>query len=81
MSHPTRGDEPQYEVTLTLRVTTMVGFARGAGLPDHAEITPSDAIENAIGSGISGGEGSIESLLDYLGFELALPIEGEAVLL
>lgn len=76
MSHPTRADEPEYEVTLTLRLTTVIPFARGAGLPDDTPITPSDAIENAIGC-------LPESVFDGFGgeFTVALPIDGEATLL
>jgi hypothetical protein len=47
--HPKRRDEPEYAVTLTIRLTTTVRFARGEGLDDDAEILPSDAVANAIG--------------------------------
>lgn len=82
--HPTRMDEPDYLVTLTIRLTTRIGFARSAPYgspegtsPDDADIiTPSDAIENAIGT-------LPASVFDGFGgeFVIALPIDGEATLL
>jgi hypothetical protein len=80
----TRFDEPDYMVTLTIRLTTRVGFARSAkyGSPrgtspdDEDIITLSDAIDNAIGA-------LPEDVFDGFGgeFTIALPIDGEAVLL
>lgn len=69
----TRADEPRFDVTLTVRLSTTVAFARGAGLPDDTEIRPSDAIENAISM-------LPEDVFDGFGgeFIVALPIEGEA---
>lgn len=78
MTHPTRADEPDYAVTLTIRLHARVGFARiRPGDPSDADvITPSDAIENAIGL-------LPQDVFDGFGgeFEVALPIEGEATLL
>ena len=73
-ARPTRKDEPSFSVTLTIRLSTVVSFARGAGLDDNRIILPSDAIENAIGF-------LPEEVFDGFGgeFEIALPIDGEAV--
>ncbi len=70
----TRRDEPRFDVTLTIRLSTTIAFARGAGLDDNAEIRPSDAIENAIAN-------LPPELFDGFGgeFDVALPIDGEAV--
>lgn len=93
MSHPTRRDEPTYLVTLTIRATIPVSFVRygqGDGPIDGDDdiITPTDAIENALWSGVNkgsygdheGSEQTVEGLLESLGFDVALPIDGEAVL-
>lgn len=76
-THPTRADEPRYAVTLTLRVTTTVAFARGAGLDDATPILPSDAIANGVGSIPQ----AVWDELEGEGFDVADPIDGEAVLL
>lgn len=73
VTNPIRGDETEFSVTLTLRLTTTVAFARGAGLADDAP-TKADAIDNAIGrlpEGVFSGFGGE--------FAVALPVEGEAV--
>ena len=56
-----------YSVTLTLRVTTKVTFASGTP-------TLADAIDNAIG----GLPDSLLQWFDDQGYDLALPIDGEA---
>ena len=87
MTHPTRADEPTYMVTLTIRATIPVSFVRITEAEDDDVITPSDAIENAIGAGIADGsyghandDRTVEGLLASLGFSVALPFDGEAVL-
>lgn len=67
-----------YRVTLTIKATTRATFA-----PAHRpeEVTKSDAIENAIGMGVGPDDrfpDSVYNLLQDYGFEVALPIDGEA---
>jgi hypothetical protein len=60
-----------YDVTLTIRVSTKVTFARGAE-SELAPIRKVDAIDNAIGA--------LPDLSDITaaGFEITYPIDGEA---
>lgn len=74
-------EDKSYDVTLVLRISTVIEFAP---IERDSPITKSDAIENAIWSGIAKGSYgptiglTIEEALEDLGFALALPIEGEA---
>ena len=65
-------EEKDYEVTLSIRVTTVVRFAP---MEREGTITKSDAIDNAIGSLPFGWLEAAESE----GFSVAYPIDGEAV--
>lgn len=65
-------EEKEYDVTLTLRISTWVPFAPAER---DGPLRPSDAVDNAIGM-------IPESVFEALrgeGFEIALPIDGEAV--
>ena len=74
----THVEEADFEVTLTIRLSTRVSFA-AREMPEGEHLTKSDAIANAIAML---PEGPL-SLFDGFGgeFVLALPIDGEATLL
>ena len=65
-------EDKEYEVTLSIRVNTIVRFAP---MERENPITKSDAIDNAIGSLPFGWLEAAESE----GFSVAYPIDGEVV--
>lgn len=73
-----------YDVTLTLRISTRVTFCRASG-DELAAIRGSDAIDNAIGSLPSAydSDGNPADLLEWfreVGWDVSLPVDGVAVL-
>lgn len=63
-------EEKDYDVTLTVRVSTRISFA---DMERQTPITESDAIENAISATFAW------NLFESEGFSIAYPIDGEAV--